>query len=490
MWSSVMTMPVRAASPELSNIGLSSSSRFGVTPSSRPSSGIAFIALHAGAGFLHPSKHGEIQALLQSAINAALQHGSSIDEAVVIALSVLESSPLTNAALGSCLTEDGRVECEASIVMGNGAMGSVGAATGVDHAIQVAHRLAKERNDDGLIKELGRVRPINLVGEGVYRYAQQRGLAVAPRDQLDGHHTTPQTKAIWAHYKDMIDRNTTKRKQRGDQERSGPWTGEPVTDEGLEPQGGSPSSTPDTVGAIACDYMGRVCAGTSSGGIWMKPAGRLGSSAVPGAGCYAINGDHIYGKGEDNKPTVEASAAASVSGCGEDIMEQFVAMKCCSMMRHSRDVGRHPEASSRDLGHGESTSTNSSTGMHHIMRRLMVKEQVMPASMASTKKRRRNDSGSQDTLVEDGGLATGIIALKALERAPGEALELHFSWAHTAHHFSVAFAAGDDLGQTYEGRACVSTQDKLAVERRTMKIGNFHKALHPPDANSRISVEQ
>ena len=490
MWSSVMTMPVRATSPELSNIGLTSSSGFGVTPSSRPSPGIAFIALHAGAGFLHPSKHGEIQALLQSAINAALQQGGSIDEAVVIALSVLESSPLTNAALGSCLTEDGRVECEASIVMGTGATGSVGAVTGVDHAIQVAHRLAKERNENGLIKELGRVRSIFLVGEGVYRYAQQSGLAVVPRDQIDQHNTTPQTKAIWKHYKDIIDKQASKRQQRGNQQLFGPTSGEPIKDEGLEPQGSSPSSTPDTVGAIACDYMGRVCAATSSGGIWMKPAGRLGSSAVPGAGCYAVNGDHIYGKGEDNKPTVEASAAASVSGCGEDIMEQIMAMKCCDMMRHSRDVGRPTEAPSRDPDHGNSTSTNSSKGMHHIMRLLMVKEHALPASTASTKKRRRNDSGSQNTLVEDGGLSTGIIALKALERAPGEALELHFSWAHTAHHFSVAFAAGDDLGQTYEGQAWVSTQDKLAVERRTMKIGNFHKALHLPDAKSRHSVEQ
>ena len=361
-----------------------------------PESSLAWDCLHrsaAGAGFLHPSKHEEIRVLLQSAINTALRQGGSIDEAVVIALSVLESSPLTNAALGSCLTEDGRVECEASIVMGNGAMGSVGAATGVDHAIQVAHRLARERNDDGLIKELGRVRPISLVGEGVYRYAQQCGLAVAARDQLDQHNTTPQTKAIWRHYKDMIDRHATKRQQRGDQKRSGLSLVEPTKDERLEPQGGSPSSTPDTVGAIACDYMGRMCAGTSSGGIWMKPMGRLGSSAVPGAGCYAVNGDHAHRHGNEREATIEASAATCVSGCGEDIMEQFMAMRCCDMMRHSRDAAYPTDASSRDLDHGVSTPTNASMVMHDITRSLMVKEQALPASMASTKKREKERLG-------------------------------------------------------------------------------------------------
>ena len=138
---------------------------------------IAFIAIHAGAGYLHPSKHAAICSLLQSACNAALKQAASVEEAAAIAISVLESSPLTNAGVGSCLTEDGRVECEASIVFGNGTFGSVGAVSGVDHPIQVAYQLAVERDQHGLIKELSRVRPISLVGDGAYQFAQTRGWA-------------------------------------------------------------------------------------------------------------------------------------------------------------------------------------------------------------------------------------------------------------------------------------------------------------------------
>ena len=74
------------------------------------------------------------------------------------------------------------------------------------------------------------------------------------------------------------------------------------------------------------------------------------------------------------------------------------------MMRHSRDATPPAEISSLEDDHGARTSTDASSVMHHIMRQLMVKEQALPASMASIKKRRRNDLGSQDTLVENGGL--------------------------------------------------------------------------------------
>jgi hypothetical protein len=210
----------------------------------------------------------------------------------------------------------------------------------------------------------------------------------------------------------------------------------------------------------------------------MKQVGRLGSSAVPGAGCYAVNGDHIHGDKKDHEATIEASVAASVSGCGEDILEQFVAMKCCDMMRGGSEVDSTAKVLSSHIDEGPSTlSSNSLTPTHQMMRRLIVKEHKLPASMASIKKRRWNDSGSQDTMAEDGGLATGIIALKTLERGQGEALELHFSWAHSAHHFGLAFAAGDVHGQKYEGQAWISTQSEQALKSKTMKMGEIHKTI-------------
>jgi len=39
----------------------------------------------------------------------------------------------------------------------------------------------------------------------------------------------------------------------------------------------------DTVGAVVVDATGRLAAAASSGGAWLRPAGRLGAAAVPGA---------------------------------------------------------------------------------------------------------------------------------------------------------------------------------------------------------------
>lgn len=48
---------------------------------------------------------------------------------------LLKDDPITNAGRGSNLTEDGRVECDASIMDGDsGAFGAVGAVSGIFNA--------------------------------------------------------------------------------------------------------------------------------------------------------------------------------------------------------------------------------------------------------------------------------------------------------------------------------------------------------------------
>src|SRR5690606_29304568 len=60
---------------------------------------------------------------------------------------------------------------------------------------------------------------------------------------------------------------------------------------------------PGTVGAVALDGHGRLAAATSTGGVRGKLPGRIGDSAVLGAGTWA-----------------DAAGAASATGVGETIL--------------------------------------------------------------------------------------------------------------------------------------------------------------------------
>lgn len=68
----------------------------------------------------------------------------------------------------------------------------------------------------------------------------------------------------------------------------------------------------DTVGAVAIDESGRIAVGASTGGIQLKLAGRVGDSAIPGAGLYAddsLGGVALSGIGEHSMRTMAAFMA-------------------------------------------------------------------------------------------------------------------------------------------------------------------------------------
>lgn len=94
-----------------------------------------FVAVHVGAGFHAPSNEKALRSAMKRACLAATAilrkgPGGCVD-AVAAALKVLEDDPSTNAGRGSNLTEDGHVECDASLIDGDsGAFGAVGAVPG------------------------------------------------------------------------------------------------------------------------------------------------------------------------------------------------------------------------------------------------------------------------------------------------------------------------------------------------------------------------
>jgi beta-aspartyl-peptidase (threonine type) len=75
---------------------------------------------------------------------------------------------------------------------------------------------------------------------------------------------------------------------------------------------GVTSKTSGTVGAVAIDVRGRISAGTSTGGYTGKRPGRVGDSALIGAGTYAdsrLGGVSTTGHGEAFIRTVLAKTA-------------------------------------------------------------------------------------------------------------------------------------------------------------------------------------
>jgi isoaspartyl peptidase/L-asparaginase-like protein (Ntn-hydrolase superfamily) len=90
----------------------------------------------------------------------------------------------------------------------------------------------------------------------------------------------------------------------------------------------------------------------------MKQGGRVGSSALIGCGCHAKNGLSGARDGTNDAADV-ISVACSISGCGEEIIEELMALRC-------RDELKKP------LPQG---ARGQSTHLYSIMRQLVVKNE-------------------------------------------------------------------------------------------------------------------
>ncbi|QIK68950.1 N(4)-(beta-N-acetylglucosaminyl)-L-asparaginase [Erysipelothrix sp. HDW6C] len=85
----------------------------------------------------------------------------------------------------------------------------------------------------------------------------------------------------------------------------------------------SPYSGHDTVGMVSLDCQGNIVAGTSTSGLFMKKAGRVGDSPIIGSGLYADS--HV--------------GAATATGLGEDLMKGVVSYEVVRLMKQ----GMHPQ---------------------------------------------------------------------------------------------------------------------------------------------------
>lgn len=226
---------------------------------------------HGGAG-ADPDDKPTYRTALGDALRrgwAILRRGGSALDAVEATIQAMEDHPRFNAGYGSALTERGTVECDASIMEGDALQaGAVGAVSGVRNPIELARRIM----EDG--------RHIFLVGDGALAFARERGVSLCSADALV---TERQRRSLATHLA-----------------------------AGAE---GAARSTAGTVGAVAIDVQGLIVAGTSTGGYTGKRPGRVGDSALIGAGTYAdsrLGGVSTTGHGEAFIRTVLAKTALDI----------------------------------------------------------------------------------------------------------------------------------------------------------------------------------
>ena len=243
------------------------------------------LAVHGGAwnvpdGDVAAHREGVARAL--AAGWQALASGDAAIDVVESVVRILEDDPTFNAGYGAHLNRARQVQLDASIMEGSGLQaGAVAALERVRHPVSVARHV------------LDASPHVLLVGRGAQQFARERGVKLCRnRDLLLGRE---------------LDRFM--RVRAGDRE----LVAHEFDDEPLEVEFG-------TVGAVAC----HVAAATSTGGTQDKAPGRVGDTAIIGAGTYAD----------------DRAGAVSATGWGESILRLALAKAAADRMARGMRPGR------------------------------------------------------------------------------------------------------------------------------------------------------
>ena len=265
---------------------------------------MAILALHGGAGGdgpwrgltdLDPRRLQCLENVL-SLIGAKLQSGQlNALNAVTLAVEMMEDEELYNAGRGSVIAANGNVTMDASIMRGcDGAAGSVVNVKRIRHPIRAANLL------------LHQGWPVMLNSDAADIFAIKNGVEEVEQSWL----ITDLRKAQWQKWRDSKGRPGST-----DEDDSAVLD----HDIDLETQDGM-----GTVGAVALDSQGRLAAATSTGGMTGKPDGRIGDTAIIGAGTWCDNDVAVSCTGV-GEAFIRTCAAHEVSNqlqkliiCGQD----------------------------------------------------------------------------------------------------------------------------------------------------------------------------
>ena len=234
----------------------------------KPSGGPSLV-IHGGAGTIlrenmTPDQERAYHDKLKEALNTGytiLNNGGTSEEAVVAAIMIMENSPLFNAGKGAVFTHDGTNEMDASIM--NGGNGSAGAVAGVKTIKNPILAAQAVKNNSVHVM---------MSGSGAEQFARDQNLEVVDPSYFYTERRKQQLEKL---------QNAEKAKEEGSIKK---WKDYKY----------------GTVGAVALDKNGNICAATSTGGMTNKKYGRIGDAPVIGAGTFAnkICGVSATGHGE------------------------------------------------------------------------------------------------------------------------------------------------------------------------------------------------
>ena len=219
-----------------------------------------------------------------------LRRGASAMDAVEVAMRAAEANPDDHyVGVGGLPNLLGVVELDASIMDGaTRAAGAVGAVTGFPHPIAIARAICERLPQHVL-----------LVGSGAERFADECGIA-------RGETLTDEARRLWREGLSSEEIAEAERTQGAGEAAFRRSVLERLRS--MDPPDGHPWGT---INIIARDTSGRLCTGVSTSGYPWKYPGRLGDSAVIGAGNYCddVAGAACTGRGE---LTIRASTARDV----------------------------------------------------------------------------------------------------------------------------------------------------------------------------------
>ncbi len=263
------------------------------------------LVVHGGAWAMPDSVVDDHQRGVQKALEAGwsvLASGGSALKAVEEAVVVMEDDETFDAAKGSFLTRDGRVQMDALIMDGATLRaGGVGCVEHLRNPVRAARLVLSESPH------------VYFVAEGAERFAAEHGMKLIDNSEL------------------VIPR---------ERERLAIAQAKAAAGEHDLTFAGSGH---DTVGAIALDVNGHLAAATSTGGTLNKAPGRVGDSSLIGCGCYAD----------------DQSAAVSCTGWGEPMMKLVLGKWAADRVQ----TGAAPEMAAREAIGYLSSRLNGHGGM-------------------------------------------------------------------------------------------------------------------------------